>query len=216
MVESTPALRILCVDDSPALRDGLRALITLESDLEWVGAAADGEEGIRLTESLQPDVVVLDVDMPGLSGLEVARRIRVRRPQTRIVVFTGEKTWQAQALAAGADAFVLKDAPAGELFEAIRNLPASPATAAAPNAQTVLIVVEPITTFDIFMRMARALETLDGLRAVRPHRFQEAKLEIMAEDAGSTPLLERLRIWQELGAFAAVEDAPDGVIIRLR
>ena len=71
MVEPTLLQRILCVDDSPALRDGLRALITLEPDLEWVGGASDGEEGVRFTERLQPDVVILDIDMPGLSGLEL-------------------------------------------------------------------------------------------------------------------------------------------------
>ena len=239
MVEPTLSQRILCVDDSPALRDGLRTLITLEPDLEWVGAAADGEEGVRLTERLQPDVVILDIDMPGLSGLEVARRIRARRPGTRIVVFTGEPTWRARALAAEADAFVLKGAPAADLIEAIRSLPSpepeptTPSTSALPalaamqqraapqHSAPILvpsarIVVEPVTTFEALNRVVQALETLAGLRDLRPHHFHDARLEIAAEDDAPTPLGDRLRVWRDLGAFASVEEAPDEVIIRLR
>lgn len=118
----TPAVRVLIVDDHPILRSGLRLLISAEPDLEVVGEAGDVDEAVALAESLVPDVITLDLGLPGGSGLAAIERIRARAPKARIVVLTmhEDPAYVRGALAAGATGYLVKSAADSSLIEAIR------------------------------------------------------------------------------------------------
>ncbi len=111
--------RVLIADDRLWARAGLRALLATRRDIEVVGEAADGRVALALVEKLQPDVVLLDVRMPVLDGLEATRLIKARWPGIRVVVLTMYVAYRSEALAAGADRFLVKGGPSKELFEAI-------------------------------------------------------------------------------------------------
>lgn len=115
-------MRLLLVDDHETVRDGLRLLFQTQSDIDVVQHVADGETAIELARTAPPDVVVLDLSMPGMSGLAVATSIRAQAPQVAIVVLTRhtEPAFVEQLLAAGARGYVLKQSPFDELLAAVR------------------------------------------------------------------------------------------------
>jgi DNA-binding NarL/FixJ family response regulator len=111
--------RVLIADDNVRARVGLRALLALWPEIEVVGEAVDGLEVVATVRDRQPDAVLMDARMPLLDGLEATRRIKARWPGTRIVVISMFASLRTEALAAGADRFLLKGSPAGELLAAI-------------------------------------------------------------------------------------------------
>jgi len=115
---------IVLADDHHVMRQGLRALLEAEPDFYIVGEASDGREAAQLVERLQPDVLVLDLMMPGLSGLEVTRQVRQRSPQTRVVILSmyANKAYVLEALRNGAAGYVLKKSTADELVRAMREV----------------------------------------------------------------------------------------------
>ena len=117
-------ITILLADDHHVMRQGLRALLEAEPDFTVVGEAGDGRETVELAERLHPNVVVLDLMMPGLSGLEVTRQISQRLPGTRTVVLSmrTSEAYVMEALRNGADGYVAKAASADELAEAVREV----------------------------------------------------------------------------------------------
>src|SRR5437660_1467561 len=112
------SISIVLADDHPVVRRGIQALLERERNFSIVGTAADGLETVRLTEQLKPDVLVLDLMMPGLSGLEVLRIVRERSPRTRTVILSmhGSNAFIAQALQNGAMGYVLKRCPEESLL----------------------------------------------------------------------------------------------------
>ena len=115
-------IRLLLVDDQKLVRQGLKAMLSLESDLEIVGTAENGEEAIASVETLQPDIVLMDVRMPVMNGSTATRIISERFPHTKILVLStyDEDRDVSEAIRAGAKGYLLKDMPAEELVNAIR------------------------------------------------------------------------------------------------
>jgi DNA-binding NarL/FixJ family response regulator len=114
-------LRVLIVDDMPQVRQDLRLLLQLSGELEIVGEAANGLEAIRQADALQPEVVVMDLEMPVLDGYEAARRIKTRTPACRVIALTvhGYEAARQKAIQAGVDVFLVKGAPVEALVSAI-------------------------------------------------------------------------------------------------
>jgi NarL family two-component system response regulator LiaR len=117
-------IRVVIADDHALLREGIRALLSRESDIEVVGEAPDGREAIARCRSLKPDVVLMDIAMPGLGGLEASLEIRKECPETRILVLTQyeDREYVARFLKAGAAGYVLKRTAGSELASAIRSV----------------------------------------------------------------------------------------------
>jgi len=145
MTQSEP-IRVLLVDDHAVVRSGLGAVLLAFDDLDLVGEAANGEEAVQLCEQFQPDVVLMDLVMPGLDGATATRIIRERWPQIRVIALTSfkEKELVEGALKAGAMSYLLKNVSAEELVAAIRDAIAGQPRL-SPEAADVLIqrVKEP-------------------------------------------------------------------------
>ena len=117
-----PEIRVLIADDHAVLREGLKALFATSGDIKVVGEAENGLEAVDLVHRLTPDLVLMDIAMPGLSGLEAAVRIRKECPGMKVLVLTqyDDKEYILRFLRAGASGYVLKMAPAREVMEAVR------------------------------------------------------------------------------------------------
>jgi two-component system, NarL family, response regulator DegU len=115
-------MRVLIVDDHPVTRDGLRSALSTSSEVEIAGEAASGEEAIEAVKELSPDVVFMDVRMPGMDGLEATRVIRDISPDTKVILFTIEESRAAiaDAIRAGVSGYLLKDVSASELIQAAK------------------------------------------------------------------------------------------------
>jgi len=120
---TTVPIRLLVVDDHPIVREGLRTLLSEEPGIECVAEAASGEEAIRLLPEAQPDVILMDLMMPGMDGVEAIRRIRESDPGMQIVALTSfsEEQKVRSAIEAGAVGYLLKDVLKDDLLRAIRN-----------------------------------------------------------------------------------------------
>ncbi|HZT15727.1 MAG TPA: response regulator transcription factor [Gaiellaceae bacterium] len=116
--------RVLLADDQALVRSGFRLILELEDDIEVVGEAADGAEALRLARELEPDVVVLDIRMPELDGIEVTRRLQHAGSRARVLILTtfDLNEYVYEAMRAGASGFLLKDVPGDQFVTAVRTV----------------------------------------------------------------------------------------------
>jgi DNA-binding NarL/FixJ family response regulator len=119
-----PKIKCLLVDDHTLFRQGVRRLLESENDFEVVGEAADGGEAVEKARELRPDIVLMDIGMPGLSSFESARQIKKNRIETKILFLTmyEDEDYLVQCLEVGASGYVLKDTPAPQLLTAVRDV----------------------------------------------------------------------------------------------
>ena len=160
----TDTIHILIVDDHTVVRDGLNALLSLESGMQVVGMASDGEEAVRLARQLKPDVILMDLVMPRMDGVQATLAIRREDPRARILVLTSfaENHQVFSAIKAGAMGYVMKDTSAEELVDAIRE-----------TAQN-----RPVLQPDIARKLVRDIQEQPGHAAgrERPHRARDRDL----------------------------------------
>lgn len=116
-------ITIMLVDDHQIVRQGVRALLETQPDLQIIGEASSGEEGVRLAAEHAPDVVLMDLVMPGMNGVEATRQIKLETPRTQVIVLTSyhEDEHILPAIRAGALSYLLKDVSPAELLEAVRK-----------------------------------------------------------------------------------------------
>ncbi len=138
----TGQIRLVIVDDHRVVRSGLSALLMAYDDLKLVGQAKDGEEGVRVCLEARPDVVLMDLVMPGMGGISATKAIRESCPGTQVIALTsfGDQERVQEALKAGAIGYLLKDASDEELVAAIRNASAGKATLASDAARALIRV----------------------------------------------------------------------------
>jgi DNA-binding NarL/FixJ family response regulator len=117
-------IKILLVDDHAILRDGLKNILSFEDDMKVVGEAISGEEAIKLADELAPDVIIMDINLPGINGVETTAIIKSKNPNARILVLTmyTHDEYLLSALKAGADGYLLKDAPSEHVVDAINTV----------------------------------------------------------------------------------------------
>jgi DNA-binding NarL/FixJ family response regulator len=133
-------IRVLLADDQPLLRHGFALILNAQADIEVVGEAADGAEAVRLTRLLRPDVVLMDVRMPGTGGIEATRTITAQSPPTRVIILTtfDLDEYAFDGLRAGASGFLLKNARPDELLSGIRSVATGDAVLAPSTTRRVL------------------------------------------------------------------------------
>ena len=139
---------VLLVDDHHILRDGLRALLERENGITVVGEAADGPSALALARKLRPDVVILDISLPGLSGTEVAARIAAELPYTRTVALSkhDDRRFVARMIKAGASAYLIKDCAFDELTAAIATVMRGRKYLGTGIAGTVIDLLQALTS----------------------------------------------------------------------
>jgi len=115
-------IKVLLIEDHSVVRAGLRALLHASGDLRVIGEAENGQQGVEATQRLRPDVVLLDLGMPRLNGIQAARQIMHEAPKTRVLVLSsyGDEQHVREAVAAGVAGYVLKQSDGGALLEAMR------------------------------------------------------------------------------------------------
>jgi two-component system response regulator DesR len=153
-------IRVVVAEDQALVLDALAALLALEDDIEVVGRARDGAAALEVLNALKPDVLVSDIEMPGLTGIEVAERLKASGSRTRVVIVTtfGRAGYLRRALDAGVRGYLLKDGPSAVLAEAVRKVAAGGKAIAPELAEAVWDAApDPLTERErAVLRMAEA------------------------------------------------------------
>lgn len=177
-------ISIYLADDHPIVRQGLRMLLEAEPEFKVIGETGDGLEAAEIVEKLKPDVLIVDVMMPGLSGLEVTRRVRKRAPATRVIVLSmyNNEAYVLQALKNGATGYVLKDALSDQILEAVRE-----------TVQGRRYLSPPLSDRAIEAYLSAAdISTEDSYEGLTPR--EREVLHLAAEGRTSSEIADRLGI----------------------
>jgi DNA-binding NarL/FixJ family response regulator len=181
-------MRILLADDHAVVRRGLQMVLSLEPDFIIVGEASSSAEAVALAERLRPDLVLMDLKMPGLDGASATRAIKQSRPETRVLILTGVTVDEqiARALEAGADGYVLKEISPEELVHAIRMVGAGES------------FLQPSVTKQLIRKMHTAAESPDSIPKHPPLTPRESQvLQLMATSATYREIAAQLVIGEE-------------------
>jgi DNA-binding NarL/FixJ family response regulator len=212
------AIKILIADDHPVVREGLIAMLSREADFQVVGEAKDGLEALNKSKELSPDVVLMDLRMPEMDGVEAMRQIRSAMPDIKFIILTtySDDEYIFSGIEAGARAYLLKDAPREDLFKAIRSV---------SRGESLIQPVVASKLLDRFSQLSRRVpsgEELSGreLEVLCLMAKGSANKEISAElnIAQSTVKTHITNIFQKLGVndrTEAVTQALKKGIIRL-
>ncbi|MQY26634.1 response regulator transcription factor [Nocardia aurantia] len=198
-------IRLLLADDQALVRGALAALLGLEPDLEVVAEVGSGDEVLAAVERTTPDVVLLDVEMPGLDGISAAAQVHARFPRVRILMVTtfGRPGYLRRAIDAGADGFIVKDTPARELADAVRRVQlglrvVDPALA----AETLTAGTSPLTAREREVLAAAAGGATAAAIAARLHLSEGTvrnHLSAAIGKTGSRTRAEAVRAAERLG-----------------
>lgn len=211
----TDTIRVLIVDDHVIVRNGLEQLLATVADMHLVGFASDGQAAIEAVEQLSPDVVLMDLSMPVMDGVEATAIIKSRSPQTKIVVLTSfsEQQRVLAALEAGADGYVLKHADPEQILQAISAAHAGGAPI-DPKVARILIEAKRVGTTNRGALTEREVEVLHLVRSGMPNKLIARRLGISER----TVKAHLTKIFQSLGvtdrtqaALWAAQHLPDGV-----
>jgi len=210
MEDPVQRMRVLIVDDHPVTRDGLRAALSTSDEIEIVGEATSGEEAVSAVRELHPDVVFMDVRMPGMTGIEAATDIHESHPETRVILFTVEESRAAvtDAMRAGVSGYLLKDVSAGELVNAARLAVQGKAVIHPTLTQALIEEVQYVERAPDAPLSRRELEILQKISF-------GATTKQVAHDLGISPHTVKThleRIYEKLGA----NDRAQAVAIAMR
>ena len=193
-----PPLKLLLADDHEIVRQGLRAMLEAQRDCQVVGEAADGRQAVTMTKELNPDVVILDIGMPSLNGLEATRQILKMRPQTKVLILTMHESDSVirEVLDAGARGYILKNAMDLELGAAVRRVVAGEIVLDAQLARSDVLKGERSTGLT-----TRELEILQWICTGKSNKEIAAELGLSA----NTVAVHRANIMDALGIHKTAE-----------
>ena len=201
-------IRILLADDHAVVRQGFKMILGAQPDMEIVGEAGNGREAVELTEKLKPDVVVMDVAMPELNGIEATRRVTEAAPHTRVIALSMHKdsVYVREVLRAGARGYLLKDSGAGDLVSAVRAIAQGEGYLSPAVSNAVLDDYRRHVTNPIDLLSTREREVLQMLAEGKTNKEIAGilNLSVYTVDAHRGRIMEKLNLHSinELVRFA--------------
>src|SRR3954471_17759045 len=201
-------IRILLADDHAVVRHGFRMILEAQPDMEIAGEAGNGREAVSLAEALKPDIVVMDVAMPELNGIEATRRLTAAVPHTRVVALSMHKdsVYVREILRAGARGYLLKDSPAGDLVSAVRSVASGESYLSPGVSNAVLDDYRKHVTNPIDLLTSREREVLQLIAEGKTNKEIAVvlNLSVYTVDAHRGRIMEKLNLHSinELVRFA--------------
>ena len=204
----TKKIRILLADDHAVVRQGFRLILSGQTDMEIVGEAGDGNQAVEQAEKLKPDVVVMDVAMPNLNGIEATRRLAAAAPHTRVLALSMHKdsVYVREILRAGAKGYLLKDSIDRDLLDAVRAVAKGEAYLSPAIADSVLTDYRKHVTDPLDLLTNREREVLQLIAEGKTNKdiAQSLNLSVYTVDAHRGHIMEKLNLHStgELVRFA--------------
>ena len=182
-----PRIRVLIADDQEVIRTGLTIILNHQPDLEVIGQAANGEQAVALAQSLEPDVILMDIKMPRLNGIQATRQICAAHPKTQIIILTTYDTddWVFDGIRAGAIGYLLKDTAGDQLAEAVRGALRGESQIDPAVARKVLRE---------FQRIGPKRQVADEPLLEQLTEREEDVLKLMADGLSNRDIAERLSL----------------------
>jgi len=177
-------IKILIVDDHPVVREGIGAMLKREPDFRIIGEASNGNEALEKARELSPDVILMDLRMPEVDGVEAIKRIKTEKPDIKFIILTtySDDEYIFKGIAAGARAYLLKDAPRDELFKAIR---------AVSRGESL---IQPVVASRLLDKLAELSNKTSSVEMLSEREIEV--LNLMAKGASNKDIADQLSITQ--------------------